>query len=58
MHNSCSRRAVHRSIERQYAERRRIVRDYRALLIFRDGQGRGEMWFGQPCGIYTYTGVR
>lgn len=26
MHNSCSRRAVHRSIERQYAERRRMHR--------------------------------
>lgn len=26
MHNSCSRRPVRQSIERQYAERKRIVR--------------------------------
>lgn len=27
MHNSCSQRAVHRSIERQFAERRRMYRN-------------------------------
>jgi hypothetical protein len=53
MHNSCSRRVVHRSIERQYSECQRMVRDYRALLMFRGDEGRGEMWFGQAPTLYA-----
>lgn len=47
VHNSCSRRAVHRSIERQFAERARLLRTARTrhYMVEAELLGYGNGWW-------------